>query len=237
MHRLPSGTVRVFVSPMAAYDAVSLRQLERAVLVPEEQRRSRAILRASSRDAFVAAHALKRLVLGALLGRVPHFSRQAGGKPVVDGNVLHFNISHCDSHVALALCGSAPVGVDVESVPMRVSMPQVMHSALTATERARVMAESDHERSFLIHWTAKEAYVKATGEGLSRGFDTLTLGAGAGPLHLLGDQVAAHRLHCRSDRGHVLSVCTLGDTDDAAQPVRIEAVVCSLRGVETLRAP
>ena len=26
---------------------------------------------------------------------------------------------------------------------------------------------------------------------------TLTLGAGAGPLHLLGDQVAAHRLHCR----------------------------------------
>ncbi|MFX5108420.1 hypothetical protein ABTC70_19765, partial [Acinetobacter baumannii] len=85
-----------------------------------------AILRAPSRDAFIAAHALKRLVMRALLGHAPSFACEAGGKPVLAGNTLHFNISHCDSHVALALCGSAPVGVDVESVPMRVSMPQVM---------------------------------------------------------------------------------------------------------------
>lgn len=236
MHRLPSGTVRVFVSPMAAYDAVSLRQLERTVLVPEEQRRSRAILRPPSREAFIAAHALKRLVMRALLGHAPSFACEAGGKPVLAGHALHFNISHCDSHVALALYSSAPVGVDVESVPMRVSMPQVMQAALTASERSRVMAESDPERSFLIHWTAKEAYVKATGEGLARGFDTLTLGAGAGPLHLLGERVAAHSLHCRSAREHVLSVCALGGKGDVVQEVRIESVICSLRGVEVLRS-
>lgn len=233
MSRLSAGALRVFVSPMSAYDAFRLRQLERAVLVPEEQRRARAIVRAPSRDAFIAAHALKRLALRLLLGHAPHFACRAGGKPVVEGDALHFNISHCDSHVALALCGSSPVGVDVESMPMRVSMPQVMQAALTATERARVLAERDPERSFLIHWTAKEAYVKATGEGIGRGFDTLALGSDDGPLHLNGEGVAPHRLHCRSGRGHVLSVCALGE---AVSDCRVEWVVCSLDGIRSIHA-
>lgn len=225
-----SGRVRVFVASVEEHGAESLRQLEQAVLLPDERRRARRMLHPPGRDAYVLAHALQRLVLRELLGHAPAFSTGPHGKPELIGDALHVNLSHCSGYAALAVHDGAPVGVDIESRPPRADVWRVMNAALTGEECSRVLAERDPVLSFLIHWTAKEAYVKATGEGLSHSFDALSLASSAFPLLLDGAGVVEHVLRCQTFPQHVLAVCTLGA---AAAPCHIEHAVCGIGGVRT----
>lgn len=203
------GSIRIYVAAVDDHDATQLHMLERAVLALDERARGRRIIRPQSRHAHIVAHALKRLALRELLGEAPKLTRDARGKPALDGQALAFNLSHSDSHVAFVASGGAPVGVDIESLRLRVSLPHVMQAALTGQERARVASEYDQVRAFLIHWTAKEAYVKATGEGLGRPLASLALDAGGGALALSGSDVEPHELCCWSTPDYVLSACAL----------------------------
>lgn len=225
-----AGRVRVFVASVEEHGAERLRQLEQAVLLPEERRRARRMLHPPGRDAFVLAHALQRLVLRELLGHAPAFRTGPNGKPELTDGSLHVNLSHCSGFAALAVYDQAPVGVDIESRPPRADVWRVMNVALTGEECSRVLAERNPVLSFLIHWTAKEAYVKATGEGLSHSFDALSLASSAFPLQLDGAGVVEHVLRCQAFPQHVLAVCTLGDT---VPPCHIEHAVCDIAGVRT----
>lgn len=227
-----AGGTQIYVSALHDYDAAQLRLLERTVLLPDERARARVILRAENRRAHIVAHALKRQALRALLGHTPRLVRSASGKPGVQGQALQFSLSHCDSHVALAVSRREPVGVDIESLAMRVSLANVMQAALTGDEQVRVSAEPDSSRSFLIHWTAKEAYVKATGEGLNKPFGELSLDAGHGALQLVGPGVAPHGLRCWSTRDYVLSACALGRANG---PFCVAHALCTAAGLQAER--
>lgn len=94
----------------------------------------------------------------------------AHGKPYLEGNSLHFNLSHSGNIVVCAV-SDREVGVDVqESVP-------VSHEKLWERffeEREKVLlrgCESDEEREALFYrlWVQKEAYGKLTGEGIPEG--------------------------------------------------------------------
>ena len=90
------------------------------------------------------------------LGYIPEIARAPGGKPYIPGNGAYFSLSHSGGICAIAL-SDAPVGVDTE--------------AFRGKDRARVLAsfpleeraEIAYERDFLMHWTAREAYVKLVG--------------------------------------------------------------------------
>ena len=87
------------------------------------------------------------------------------GKPVaeVQGKNLCVSITHSGDYVA---CGvsDTPIGVDLEV--MRQVSPLLLTKALNEEERAFVSNSEDENLSFLKLWTAKEAYLKLTGEGL-----------------------------------------------------------------------
>ena len=119
---------------------------------------------------YLQSRVLQRLVLAAYVERDPQqltFERNQWGRPsVTNCEALHFSLSHCASHVALAV-GSDPVlGVDVETVvPVRGSF---MHIARQYFHRGRPgTADGGAPRTqrygrFLEQWTLKEAYLKAT---------------------------------------------------------------------------
>lgn len=222
--------VRVFVASVDDHDAERLRHLEQAVLLPDERRRAREMLHAPGRRAYILAHALQRLVLRELLGYAPVFAAGPNGKPELACRSLHTNLSHSAKHVALAVSPDAAVGVDIESLPPKVDIHQVMSASLTPHERERVRAESNPPLSFLIHWTAKEAYVKATAEGLSRSFSSLSLATSDLPLHLEGPDVVRHVLHCSAFPDHVVAVCALGDSRAGCC---IEHALCDIHGLTT----
>ncbi|MER7224223.1 4'-phosphopantetheinyl transferase superfamily protein, partial [Streptomyces rubradiris] len=92
------------------------------------------------------------------------------GRPAVAGPAgdrLHFSLSHTAGLALLALAGR-PVGVDVERVPG----PGPAEDAARALHRAEReelarLAPGARPGAFARCWTRKEAWLKATGEGLS----------------------------------------------------------------------
>jgi 4'-phosphopantetheinyl transferase len=144
--------------------------LPASLLDADEMRRMTRYRFAADRRRHHAAHALKRMVLGYMLGVPAHhrlrFDAEAGGKPFLRHYPLHFNLSHSGGWIALALRIDAAVGVDVEQVRSTASalpMPPLRHPA-------------DPPRlDFLQAWTLKEAVSKCSGAGLALDFTRLRL--------------------------------------------------------------
>ncbi|WP_339866071.1 4'-phosphopantetheinyl transferase family protein [Pseudohongiella nitratireducens] len=101
------------------------------------------------------------------------FSRKSAGKPIIGWpeSSLHFNLTHADDLLVIAVCNHAEVGVDVEALDREVDVmalsvryyqPQEIRALSAMSE------ESARRHRFLTLWTLKEAAVKATGKGLSR---------------------------------------------------------------------
>lgn len=131
-----------------------------------------------SRIEFTAAHALTRWVLGAELGcdaGALRFTAGDHGKPEarLDGGpvALAFNLSHTRGMVALAVGGDTgmPLGVDVENLTRTVDL-KVANSYFVAREVAWLIGlpEVRQAEGFLRLWTLKEAFIKATGKGLTQ---------------------------------------------------------------------
>lgn len=132
---------------------------------------------------YAAAHALKRLMLTVSTGGVvaPQawtFDTGPHGRPAVaGGDGAHFNLSHCDGLVACAVSRAAEPGIDVENLDRAVPW-DVAKTSLAADEAKWLygLPPSAQQAGFLRLWTLKEAYIKATGLGLSQPLDAFAIG-------------------------------------------------------------
>lgn len=87
-------------------------------------------------------------------GKEPRIYRDKNGKPYTEG--VFFNLSHSGGLCVIALsCGN--VGADLEVLRDRT------HGAILSSLSPRERSEISCERDFLVHWTAREAYVKFKG--------------------------------------------------------------------------
>nr|WP_277605871.1 4'-phosphopantetheinyl transferase superfamily protein [Glycomyces sp. L485] len=134
-----------------------------------------------TRSQYLTAHALLRCALSALTDGVVaaqwRFTASRSGKPAIAApdSTLRFNLSHTDGAVACAIADGAECGIDVE-VADAVGQ-DVDAFAFTAEERVRLALVPNESRSPLrtALWTLKEAYGKATGEGLTARVRATTL--------------------------------------------------------------
>jgi 4'-phosphopantetheinyl transferase len=83
---------------------------------------------------------------------------------------IHFNVGHTEDMVVAAFSDEEPVGIDVEPQDRTVETAALAQRVLTASERERWQSHpaSRRREAFLHIWTCKEAFLKATGEGLNR---------------------------------------------------------------------
>ena len=90
-----------------------------------------------------------------------------GGKPYLLGRPdFHFNLSHSGVWAVCAVA-DAPVGVDIQQLrPVTVKIERQFSPA----EQQRLLALSGEERTEELFdlWVQKEAFIKCTGEGLTR---------------------------------------------------------------------
>lgn len=99
------------------------------------------------------------------------YSLSDHGKPYIAGSRLHFNISHCGSVIAAAFC-TEEIGADIELV--RDFNSSVVRRYFTDNEKEYISSAADSHamnRRFFEIWTAKEAFLKYHGVGISGGFD------------------------------------------------------------------
>lgn len=82
------------------------------------------------------------------------------GKPYIAGDPVYFSLSHSDGRAVIAV-SSLPAGIDLEVFKGRVHTK--VFSRFPEAEQAEIADESD----FLMHWTAREAFVKLRGGQLA----------------------------------------------------------------------
>ncbi len=147
----------------------------------DEQARALKFLSEELRQRYVASRVIVRRILGACLGvapeRVPMRS-DAKGKPHLAGDCgVQFNLAHSSDLLVVAVAQGLPVGVDVERVRPLNDAPSIARRFFTRSEADWLEAQegADGDRSFFRLWTRKEAALKATGEGISSGLNSIEL--------------------------------------------------------------
>jgi 4'-phosphopantetheinyl transferase len=128
------------------------------------------------RDRFIVSRALLRALLGRYLSCGPEtlrFHHGPNGKPALaadsDDARIRFNLTHCDDIAVYAVSSGRELGVDVERIRPNLPVTEMAEHYFSAWEAATLEAlpPADRYESFFRCWTRKEAYVKATGRGLS----------------------------------------------------------------------
>ena len=163
-----------------------------ALLDPDETSRANRFHFEKDRKHFVVARGFLRVLLGRYLKRDPKqlkFSYGPYGKPSLNGEEwLRFNMSHSHGMALYALTEGRDIGVDVEYVRADFTSDDIARRFFSPFEVEALCGLPTEERvaSFFRCWTRKEAYIKATGRGLSQpldGFDvTLAPGQSAALL-------------------------------------------------------
>lgn len=167
------------------------------LLSPDEAERAAGFRFDRGRDGFVTARAALRTLIGSYAGIAPEdvvFGYGPNGKPEVEG--LSFNVSHAGDWALVALAPGGRVGVDVEAMRSDVEVRALSRRFFTPSENEALarLSGDDLLRGFYGCWTMKEAFVKATGEGLSFGLGRVEVAvppAPAGLVSLDGDAGAA----------------------------------------------
>jgi 4'-phosphopantetheinyl transferase len=146
-------------------------------LSPEELAAADAFVFSKDRVRYIGARVFLRTVLAAYLGIGPdavRFARGANGKPVLrDGSAaadIRFNLSHAKGCAVCAVVRGREVGVDVEQLRPLRDAALIAERVLSPGELEVYDAlppEAKHA-ALLRGWTRKEAYLKATGDGITR---------------------------------------------------------------------
>ncbi|MEO8427491.1 MAG: 4'-phosphopantetheinyl transferase superfamily protein [Verrucomicrobiota bacterium] len=153
---------------------------------------------------FAVGRGLIRSILARYLGQEParlRFEYGSNGKPWLTDPLgrqpLQFNLSHSHGVALFALAFGQELGVDLEQVRLIDDAEQIAKNYYTAREHAllRELSGSRKEEAFFKCWTRKEAYLKATGTGISESLDkvevSLVPGEPARVLSIAGDIKAA----------------------------------------------
>jgi 4'-phosphopantetheinyl transferase len=146
------------------------------VLSADESTRASRFHFLSDRQRFVASRALLRMILAAYLTTDPkelRFSYSKKEKPLLGpehaGSDIKFNISHSGGIALLAFTRRREIGVDVEQLRRDFDVAAIARRFFSEKEQEQLaaLAAQENFEGFFRCWTRKEAYVKATGEGLS----------------------------------------------------------------------
>jgi 4'-phosphopantetheinyl transferase len=127
------------------------------------------------RNRFIAARGVLRSILATHLDCAPgelQFQYGANGKPALTGRFaetsLFFNLAHSDDLALIAITRLGPIGVDVEFVRPMADAGELVARFFSPRESARfeTVPADQKDAAFFNLWTRKEAWLKATGDGI-----------------------------------------------------------------------
>jgi 4'-phosphopantetheinyl transferase len=171
---LPADEVHLWRADLEAIGPNESRW--QTVLSADEKARAARFLFSPDRRNFVASRALLRMILAGYLATDPNlltFAYSKKEKPYLgpehaDSDVT-FNVAHSRGIALLAFSRHREVGIDVEQVRSDFDVEAISRRFFSTHEQQQLAASPHDNRlaAFFRCWTRKEAYIKATGEGLS----------------------------------------------------------------------
>lgn len=128
------------------------------------------------------------------------------GKPEISNPPLplSFNLSHNDDLIICAVCLDKSIGCDIESLSRKISIKAIAQRYFSATEFNTLMAlpAALQERRFFEYWTLKEAFVKATGLGISQGLQSFSFTIGKAEKSQFNDNIQLNFSKANSEQNN-----------------------------------
>lgn len=140
---------------------------------------------------FIARRGLLRRLLGCYLELSPEqlrFAYGPQGKPALaetrHAAPLHFSLAHSAGLALYTVTWLGEIGIDVERVRARQEWEPIADALFSDREKAafRALPPSEQAEAFFQAWTRKEAFLKATGEGIGEGLQRVEVTLGPGEL-------------------------------------------------------
>lgn len=162
------------------YDIETLAQ----ILSPDEKNRAHKFHFMLHRNRFIVARSMLRKILGNYLEMEPHklhFNYSPKGKPSLSleqcNYPLEFNLSHSENIALYAITLDSQVGIDLEHIRPIDNLAKIAQRFFAPQEYEIInkFSQSEQAKIFYQIWTGKEAYLKATGEGLANSIDQVII--------------------------------------------------------------
>ncbi len=173
------------------------------LLSEDEKARAARFIFEKDRQFFAACRATLRMLLQGYLDVAATdivFTYSERGKPkLLFETDLEFNVSHSGGLAVFAFARGFEPGVDVEKVKPMADLENIARRFFCAEECAQLISLPADKRAdaFFRCWTRKEAYIKATGDGLSAPLDrfqvSLLMSDDCRFVHINGDEDEASR--------------------------------------------
>lgn len=167
------GHADLFICPIGPASPLTAQKWA-SWLSPDDLVRAASLQRPEDRDRAARSRAFLRAVLAAHVGVEPADIRLCAtprGKPFLAARGPFFNASRARNLAAVVVSQSCAVGVDIEEAGRlpadRTAFAELVDSCCQAGEADAILRAPDPRQAFLRLWTAKEARMKLTGEGLS----------------------------------------------------------------------
>ena len=144
-------------------------------LSPDEKKRAARYLFERDQRRFTAGRGALRAILSRYLCCPPeqiNFDYSERGKPslatTAGKSALHFNLAHSDELALLAVTKIGSVGVDVEKLRPMKDAEAIAERFFSTRETAQLktLPKNQKDVGFFNLWTRKEAWLKATGQGI-----------------------------------------------------------------------
>lgn len=144
-----------------------------AVLDEEECERAEKYYHTEDKSRYMTGKVVCKVLLGHYLGmnadkvqfRIDHYGKPHLHRACHDEE-LYFNISHSGAWIFLAFSLRSKVGIDVEMKKELTNYKRIARTVFSSDE-CEFLLENDNINVFYDIWTAKEAYIKWIGQGLS----------------------------------------------------------------------
>lgn len=151
--------------------SLMIRSLQ-TLLSPDELQRAQRFKFEKDRDSFIAARGILRTILGDYLNLDPkiiQFQYSSKGKPFLTSvsPLISFNLSHSNGKAVYAIALNQNIGIDLEAIrPIEVLSLAKRFFCESEYHWLTSLSPQQQNIEFFKLWTCKEAYLKATGEGI-----------------------------------------------------------------------
>ncbi len=168
-------------------------------LSPDERIRADQYMHSTVRRTYVSTRGILRDILARYMNCHAvdvTFNYSPEGKPAISlaeqPAGLEFNLSHSSGFLAVAVAQGLKVGVDIERLRRVPDMDLISARFFSKNERGAISGLPDEDKpdGFFRCWTRKEAYLKATGNGLSIPLDSFEVSVEPdNPIHMRSNRI------------------------------------------------
>jgi 4'-phosphopantetheinyl transferase len=143
------------------------------LLSEDEKKRAARLKSRSAASGQIIGRGILRLLLGKYIGVNPRdlvFSKNPFGKPFLSNpmdSAIRFNLTHSGSLLLIAIGKGKQIGIDVEKIEENIDFSGISSLVFSSDEQRSLSRSNNPILDFYALWTAKEAILKASGQGFS----------------------------------------------------------------------